>query len=81
MQHMRYDAALMRDAYLKGTADWERDKRRFEKELTHETQRNMVYLMWVRTPEHIRQRIKETDPEAYAWMAEQVEQIEEERDG
>jgi hypothetical protein len=41
----------------------------------------MVYLMWVRTPEHIRQRIKETDPEAYAWMAEQVEQIEEERDG
>ena len=73
-----YDASIMRDAFIKGSSEFKSFKARFEDEFTHELQRNMVYIMWQRTPEHIRQQIKATSPEEYKWIMEVTSEMTEE---
>lgn len=77
-KRMRYDAAVMRDAYIKGTADFKTDIAKFEDEFTGELQRSMIYIMWSRTPDDIKQMLKAENPEAYKWIEEKTSEMTEE---
>ena len=76
-----YDASLFRDAYLKGTADFKTDIAAFEDELTGQLQRTMIFTLWSRAPESVRQAVKQANPEAYEWMTGIYEEMKEEANG
>lgn len=73
-----YDASIMRDAFIKGSSEFKTFRARFEDEFTGELQRNMVYIMWQRAPDEIKQQIKATNPEAYKWIEKTTSEMTEE---
>ena len=76
---MRYDASTMRDAYIKGRADFYTWKAKFENEFTGELQRNMLFIMWQRVPDEVKAIVRENNPEGYAWINEKVAEMTEEK--
>ena len=78
MRKTRYDLSIMREAAIKGRADFKSDMAKLEDEMTYTLQRNMLYLLWLRTPEPIKAQIRAKDPEAYEWMETRIEQMKKE---
>lgn len=74
----RYEASIMRDAFIKGSSEFQSFKARFEDEFTGDLQRSMIYVMWMQAPDEIKQQIKAADPEAYKWITEIVDEMKEE---
>ena len=77
----RYDGTDFREAYLLGTARFKSDIARFEDELTDELQRNMIFSLWQRAPDDAKEMLKNSNPEAYAWIKEKADKMKEDSNG